>query len=126
MICKFEFYMRDSFITYTHFTYFLCINLFNIPGMFGTGVLSYFVFLRWLVYVNFFICILLISFLVVPQSIYKKSYLNKPQSIYERSYLNKPVNFTGLELLTGEVSFSLSALDMNLFFIHFFPSPCNG
>lgn len=42
-------------------------SLRTIEGYFGTGVVAYFLFLRWLMILNFFIFILLFSFVVIPQ-----------------------------------------------------------
>lgn len=42
----------------------------RIHSRFGTGVLSYFVFLRWLIYLNFFLFVLWSGFVLVPQAIW--------------------------------------------------------
>ena len=63
-----------------------------LAGRFGTGVLSYFVFLRWLFYVNILVCLLVVAFLFVPQM------------LLEQSVNDNTVSFTGKELITGEVS----------------------
>lgn len=62
----------------------------KIQGLFGTGVLAYFSFLRWLLYINLLVSLLTVSFLFVPQIIFNPSSKNNTES------------FTGLELLTGE------------------------
>ena len=38
-----------------------------VAGHFGSGVASFFVFLRWLCFLNITLAVLIISFLVVPQ-----------------------------------------------------------
>jgi len=38
-------------------------------GHFGSGILSYFLFLKWLMQLNLFISILLMIFIVIPQGI---------------------------------------------------------
>lgn len=60
-----------------------------IGGKFGTSVLSYFNFLRWLLKFNIFSFIVTFSFLIIPQL-----------TVAERNTLQ----FTGLEFLTGAVS----------------------
>lgn len=59
--------------------------------MFGSGVLSYFVLLRWLFLLNIVILLLTIFFLFIPQA------------IHDISVKNNNASFTGWELLTGEV-----------------------
>lgn len=60
-----------------------------IGGKFGTSVLSYFNFLRWLLKFNIFSFILNFSFIVIPQF-----------TVAEKNTLQ----FTGLEFFTGVVS----------------------
>lgn len=60
-------------------------------GMFGSGVLSYFVLLRWLFLLNIVILLLTIFFLFIPQV------------IHENSVENNNASFSGWEMLTGEV-----------------------
>lgn len=69
-----------------------------IHGMFGSGVLSYFVLLRWLFLLNIVILLLTIFFLFIPQA------------IHDISVSDNNASFTGWELLTGEGWFSKSEL----------------
>ncbi|XP_059934505.1 transmembrane channel-like protein 5 isoform X2 [Mesoplodon densirostris] len=62
-----------------------------IGGKFGTSVLSYFNFLRWLLKFNIFLFIVTFSFIVIPQL-----------TMAEKNHLQ----FTGLEFLTGAGYFS--------------------
>ncbi|XP_066503089.1 transmembrane channel-like protein 6b [Hoplias malabaricus] len=72
-------------------------SLKRVSGRFGTGVLSYFVFLRTLVFFNVFLLLVLGLFLVIPQAV------NPP--------LLAPSNHSfGLELLTGAGYFTDSLL----------------
>nr|XP_030702993.1 transmembrane channel-like protein 5 isoform X1 [Globicephala melas] len=57
-----------------------------IGGKFGTSVLSYFNFLRWLLKFNIFLFIVTFSFIIIPQL-----------TMAEKNHLQ----FTGLEFLTG-------------------------
>lgn len=59
--------------------------------MFGSGVQSYFVLLRWLFLLNIVILLSTIIFLFIPQI------------IHDQSTKHNDVSFTGWELLTGEV-----------------------
>ncbi|XP_050978282.1 transmembrane channel-like protein 6b isoform X2 [Labeo rohita] len=70
----------------------------RVGGRFGTGVLSYFVFLRTLLFFNVFLFLVTGLFLVVPQAILHSEH-------------NVTVNSTwGLEVLTGAGYFSHSLL----------------
>ncbi|XP_013373157.1 PREDICTED: transmembrane channel-like protein 5 isoform X1 [Chinchilla lanigera] len=66
-----------------------------IGGKFGTSVLSYFNFLRWLLKFNIFSFILNFSFIVIPQL-----------TVAERNTLQ----FTGLEFLTGAGYFTKTVM----------------
>uniref|UniRef100_U3IZ89 Transmembrane channel-like protein n=1 Tax=Anas platyrhynchos platyrhynchos TaxID=8840 RepID=U3IZ89_ANAPP len=66
-----------------------------IGGEFGTSVLSYFIFLKWLLSFNIFSFLINFSFITVPQFI-----AAEPNNL----------SFTGLELLTGAGYFQQTAL----------------
>lgn len=66
-------------------------TLKQIGGRFGSSVLSYFLFLKTLLMLNFFSFFILLVFVVILQAVYPPA----PVS---------PQPFTGLELLTGVVS----------------------
>lgn len=68
-----------------------------IGGKFGTSVLSYFSFLRWLLKFNIFSFVMNFSFLIIPQF-----------TVAERNTLH----FSGLEFLTGAVS-ALSSVEVH-------------
>eukprot|EP00112_Aurelia_sp_Birch-Aquarium-sp1_P008689 Seg1963.3 transcript_id=Seg1963.3/GoldUCD/mRNA.D3Y31 product="Telomerase protein component 1" protein_id=Seg1963.3/GoldUCD/D3Y31 len=65
-------------------------NLKKVDGKFGSGVLSYFTFLRWLFLLDIVITIMVIAFIAVPQF------------MFSPSYKTNNVSFTGKEFLTGE------------------------
>ncbi|XP_037293840.1 transmembrane channel-like protein 7 isoform X2 [Manduca sexta] len=47
----------------------------EIEGKFGTGVVSYFLFLRWLFFLNLIISLFIIIFLILPKSLLVEEYL---------------------------------------------------
>ncbi|TRZ14414.1 hypothetical protein HGM15179_012705 [Zosterops borbonicus] len=69
----------------------------QIGGRFGSSVLSYFLFLKTLLMLNFLSFFILLAFVVVPQAVHP------PASV-------SPPPFTGLELLTGGGHFTHSLL----------------
>lgn len=88
---KFKITIKDSISQYTIWK----DHMKEVEGLFGTGVLSYFTFLRWLLYINLIVSLLTLCFLFVPQMIFEQS----------ASYLSSS-RFSGLELLTGEGYFN--------------------
>lgn len=72
-------------------------HLKQIEGHFGTGVLSYFLFLKWLFYINIPVFVFTFGFVILPQVLYR--YLVQDPCCYSQN-----VTFTGKELLTGSVS----------------------
>ncbi|XP_072550453.1 transmembrane channel-like protein 6 isoform X2 [Salminus brasiliensis] len=67
----------------------------QVSGRFGTGVLSYFLFIRTLLLYNVFLSLVTIPFLVLPQVI--RSSYGSTNNVFTIS----TNNFTGLEILTG-------------------------
>nr|XP_023672754.1 transmembrane channel-like protein 6 [Paramormyrops kingsleyae] len=70
----------------------------RVSGRFGTGVLSYFVFLRTLLLFNVLLLFINGFFLVIPQA------------VHPPPLTSTPVKFTGLELVTGAGCFSNSVM----------------
>ncbi|XP_005108730.1 transmembrane channel-like protein 5 [Aplysia californica] len=70
-------------------------HLMTIEGCFGTSVLSYFIFLKWVLLINIPLFLLTFCFLVIPQILYR--YYQKVPPGYE----GHTEEFTGIELLTG-------------------------
>ncbi|XP_050391672.1 transmembrane channel-like protein 5 isoform X1 [Patella vulgata] len=68
-----------------------------IEGHFGTGVTSYFLFLKWLFLINIPVFFLTLGFVVLPQVLYRW-YEHIPTG-YQQTNTNK--SFTGAELLDG-------------------------
>ncbi|ESO89005.1 hypothetical protein LOTGIDRAFT_228947 [Lottia gigantea] len=72
-----------------------------IEGHFGTGVTSYFLFLKWLFLINIPVFLLTLGFVVLPQVLYRWLKQDPPGYI-EPSENSTYVSFTGIELLTGQ------------------------
>ncbi|XP_037546160.1 transmembrane channel-like protein 6b [Nematolebias whitei] len=82
-------------LSFIHSLHLWKVPLKRVSGRFGTGVLSYFLFLKTLLFFNLFLFLVMGSFLVLPQAVY-------PPELPE----NRRSSFTGLELLTGAGNFS--------------------
>lgn len=83
-----------SWLSFLHSLQLWQVALKRVSGRFGTGVLSYFLFLKTLLFFNLFLFLVTGAFLVLPQVV------RPPQPPPE----NLP--FTGLELLSGAGYFS--------------------
>ncbi|KAL1005864.1 hypothetical protein UPYG_G00064920 [Umbra pygmaea] len=69
----------------------------EVGGKFGTGVLSYFKFLKWLLMFNIFSFLVNFGFITIPQ-------------LVSDPVISAEVNFKGLELLTGAGYFNQTVL----------------
>ncbi|XP_078427237.1 transmembrane channel-like protein 6b [Cetorhinus maximus] len=76
-----------GFLSFLHSFHLWQIAQKQIGGRFGTGVLSYFIFLKMLLIFNVFHLVLNLLFIVIPQATHPP--------------VSTKVNFSGLELLTG-------------------------
>lgn len=83
-----------SWLSFLHSLQLWQVALKRVSGRFGTGVLSYFIFLKTLLFFNLFLFLVTGAFLVLPQVV-------RPP---EPTPPNLP--FTGLELLSGAGYFS--------------------
>ncbi|XP_028675009.2 transmembrane channel-like protein 6b [Erpetoichthys calabaricus] len=80
-----------TFLSFLHSLQLWHVALKKVSGRFGTGVLSYFLFLKMLFFFNIFLLFINMAFLVIPQSLCSQGSVNQ---------------FQGLELLTGAGSFT--------------------
>lgn len=70
----------------------------KVEGHFGTGVTSYFLFLKWIFLLNIPVFILTFGFVVFPQILFTYNLPNGTSPTANRT------SFSGAELLTGAVS----------------------
>lgn len=81
-------------------------TLKEIGSRFGTSVLSYFLFLKWLLKFNLFSLIINFCFITIPQIVHEPN-------------ISSTTGFRGLELLTGVVSPNLPINTLQKFsFVH--------
>lgn len=79
----------------------------KVEGHFGTGVTSYFLFLKWIFLLNIPVFILTFGFVVLPQILFRyyPPVTTPVVNSTAHNYTSYHVSFSGEELLTGAVSF---------------------
>ncbi|XP_047434204.1 transmembrane channel-like protein 6b [Mugil cephalus] len=87
-----------QWLSFVHSLQLWQVPLKRVSGRFGTGVLSYFLFLKTLLFFNLFLFVVTGAFLVLPQIVHHCA-----------SSAERPA-FSGLELLTGAGYFSDSVM----------------
>ncbi|XP_034044354.1 transmembrane channel-like protein 6b [Thalassophryne amazonica] len=78
-----------SWLSFMHALQLWQVALKRVSGRFGSGVLSYFLFLKTLLFLNVFLLVVTVAFLVLPQAVHMS--LPPPNRL----------QFSSLELLTG-------------------------
>ncbi|XP_033113350.1 transmembrane channel-like protein 7 isoform X2 [Anneissia japonica] len=71
----------------------------EVEGKFGTAVVSYFVFLKWMMFLNIYIFLLMFLFVVIPQVALNTSSNKVDNATCVVSYENTISNVTGIQLL---------------------------
>ncbi|XP_061088669.1 transmembrane channel-like protein 6 isoform X1 [Conger conger] len=90
-----------SWLSFLHSLQLWQVALKRVSGRFGTGVLSYFDFLKTLLLFNIFLFLVYGLFLLLPQAIHRPG----PEGTQGPCTEGPCPSFTGLELLTGGGSF---------------------
>jgi hypothetical protein len=80
-------------------------NLRKIEAFYGTGIVSYFHFLRWLLFINFLIALSVILLIIIPQTSFATKYYEN-NITYQTNYSDKPLEIA-LDFLQGTVSSKL-------------------
>ena len=73
-------------------------NFCSHVGHFGNGVLSYFTFLRWLMFLNIYICLITVSFAVIPKWFFTLSACMKPTRNGTIMFTTFPGNHSSSEM----------------------------
>lgn len=81
-------------------------SLKKIEGNFGTGVVAYFLFIKWLMFLNFFIFLIILLFVVVPSLVlvpYEAAVNNNVSLVEEcsRNYTNSSIDTSFLDWVQG-------------------------
>lgn len=97
-------------------------SLKKIEGTFGTGIVAYFLFIKWLMFLNLFIFLLILLFIIIPTLVMVPHELSGNNTDEcSRNYSGTSVDFSFLDLVQGTGS-----MERTIAFYGFYPEKLIG